>query len=559
MTSRCTAAIYARFSTDLQSRASIQDQIRKCREYAERQDWKVLADHTYADEGVSGVGADRPGLNRLLEAVLSRSCPFNAILVDDTSRLSRNLGDTMRIYERLNFAGIRMVSVSQGIDTENPQAEVLVTVHGLVDSLYVKELSKKTHRGLEGLALRGFHTGGRTFGYSNVRTEEGVRLQVNDPEANIVRRIFQMSADGRSLKGIARALNAEGIPPPRPRAGKQSATWCFTAIHAMLRRELYIGRVIWNRSRFVKAPGTNKRLRRARPKNEWRTLETLELRVIEDDLWRRVQERLVWVKQVYGTGHREGLLNRSASSRYLLSGFLKCGVCGANITIVTGRARRGHSRYGCSRNFNYGGQECSNNLKERQDWLENRVLADLQAQVLRPEVVNYAVEEFGRQLKMSLANLSGELAGMRERKRQLESEVQRLTKAVAEGGHSKFLLEAISERERELQGITERLLSTGAGSVDAQVSEIQQFVTERLADLRKLLYGNVELARAELAKHVTEIRMIPHRTEQKGFYVAEGEWNLLGGYPKTGRARHLSGVRARLVAGVGFEPTTFGL
>lgn len=148
MTSRCTAAIYARFSTDLQSRASIQDQIRKCREYAERQDWKVLADHTYADEGVSGVGADRPGLNRLLEAVLSRSCPFNAILVDDTSRLSRNLGDTMRIYERLNFAGIRMVSVSQGIDTENPQAEVLVTVHGLVDSLYVKELSKKTHRGL---------------------------------------------------------------------------------------------------------------------------------------------------------------------------------------------------------------------------------------------------------------------------------------------------------------------------------------------------------------------------------------------------------------------------
>ncbi len=174
-------------------------------------------------------------------------------------------------------------------------------------------------------------------------------------------------------------------------------------------------------------------------------------------------------------------------------------------------------------------------------------------------MVNYAVEEFGRQLKTSLANLSGELAGMRERKRQLESEVHRLTKAVAEGGHSKFLLEAISERERELQGITERLLSTGAGSVDAQVSEIQQFVTERLANLRTLLYGNVELARAEFAKHVTEIRMIPHRTEQNGFYVAEGEWNLLGGYPKTGRARHLSGVRARLVAGVGFEPTTFGL
>ncbi len=187
------------------------------------------------------------------------------------------------------------------------------------------------------------------------------------------------------------------------------------------------------------------------------------------------------------------------------------------------------------------------------------MLADLQERVLRPEVVDYSVKEFGRQLKASLANLSGDLARMRERKEQLEKEVHRLTTAVAEGGHSKFLLKAFADREQELREITERLLSTGQGSIDVQVSEILRSLTERLSNLRKVLYGDVALARAELAKHFTAIRMTPHQSEQGRFYVAEGEWNLLGGYPHTGRARHLSSVRARLVAGVGFEPTTFGL
>jgi site-specific DNA recombinase len=92
------------------------------------------------------------------------------LLVDDTSRLSRNQGETSRIFERLTFLGVRIVAVSQGIDTHSEQADVLMTVHGLVDSLYIKELAKKTHRGLEGRAIRGLHTGGRCFGCPPTRT-----------------------------------------------------------------------------------------------------------------------------------------------------------------------------------------------------------------------------------------------------------------------------------------------------------------------------------------------------------------------------------------------------
>src|SRR5205814_3359704 len=175
-----------------------------------------------------------------------------------------------------------------------------------------------------------------------------------------------------------------------------------------------------------------------------------------------------------------------------------------------------------------------------QDWLEDRLLSQLQSEVLKPEVIDYVVQEFGRQLESALQNLSGETARMREQKEKLESELRRLTAAIAEQGHSSFLLAAIAEREGKLREITDRLLSGGGGSVEAQVADIRRFVTERLSDLRKLLYSDVALARAELGKHVSEIRMEPDLTERH--YVAKGQWNLLGGYPKTD-------VRIGLVAG----------
>ena len=133
----------------------------------------LLKKHHYADEAVSGSGSDRGGLNRLLGAAQSVPRPFDVVLMDDTSRLSRRLAER-RIREQLEFVGVRIIAVSQGIDSQDEQSSVLFNVHALVDDLYIKELGKKTHRGLEGLAMRGFHTGGNCYGYRSVRVEGGV-------------------------------------------------------------------------------------------------------------------------------------------------------------------------------------------------------------------------------------------------------------------------------------------------------------------------------------------------------------------------------------------------
>lgn len=283
---------------------------------------------------------NRPAFTSLIRTALSNPSPFDSIIIDDTSRLSRNLADGLQIVEKLLFAGIRVAYVSQAIDTGSEQADVLMTVHGLVDALYIKELGKKTHRGLEGKALRGLHAGGRCYGYTNVKTPEGVQQVINEHEAHVVRRIFEMSADGRSLKGIAKALNAEKVPSPRPRKGRKGE-WCPSAIRAMLCNDRYAGKIVWNRSRFVKVPGSNRRVARPRPPEEWLINPAEHLRIVSDGLWAKVQTRLKRMKEMYGYGRPGGMVSRTATSPYLFSGPLVCSICGGKLTIVSGRGKRG--------------------------------------------------------------------------------------------------------------------------------------------------------------------------------------------------------------------------
>jgi hypothetical protein len=118
------------------------------------------------------------------------------------------------------------------------------------------------------------------------------------------------------------------------------------------------------------------------------------------------------------------------------------------------------------------------------------------------------------------------------------------------------VVEAINTRQQELDEINRQLLATGPDSVSAEIGRIRPFVSERLGNIRTLLNADVQKAKAELAKHVTAIRMVPEADGKKGRYVAAGEWNLLGGY----EAADSQGEKCvRMVAGGGFEPPTFGL
>src|ERR1700730_51145 len=530
--SRLRCAVYARFSSDRQSLTSIDDQVRKCREHAERNEWEVLDRHIYIDEAVSGASTERDGLQKLLAAVTQPSRPFDCILIDDSSRLTRRLADALNLYERLAFAGIRVVAVSQGVDTENPQAELLIGVHGLIDAVYWRELGQKTHRGMQGLALRGLHTGGRCFGYSSVKSSDGsTRLEVNPSQAEIINRIYRLCAEsGYSLKRIAHTLNSEGVLAPQPQKGRFSRSWCVSSVRHVLLNRKYIGKTVWNTKRKVRVPGTGKRVYRPRPESEWTTLEMPHLRIVSDELFAAAGQRFEKVKRLYGRAGNESKGLIVGPRRYLFSGLLKCSECGGSITLVSGRGRNGADRYGCSLHHQRGTSVCTNSLLVRRDELEESLLRGLSESVLRTEVFDLAVEKMEEVLSAQFAGTDAELARLRQRKQQIETEIARWIRAIAEGQASQSIMAAIGKHEEELRSITDKLLEPRPGSLRDKLDELRTFAVSRLTKMRELLAHpeNVEKAHEAIAERVGQLTLEATTENGKRTYLAHGKVDFFG-------------------------------
>ena len=559
MTPILRCATYARYSSSQQRDSSIVDQQRNMMRYAETKGWRILTDFMFSDEAISGAGLDRPGFQQLLRAAKASPRVIDVILVDDTSRISRSLADTVRLREDLNFTGIRFIAVSQGIDSDDEQADVIMTVHGLVDSLYIKELAKKTHRGLEGLPLKGFHTGGSCYGYRSEKLDGGSKLQIDEEEAIVVRRIFSMSASGLSLKLMAKELNADGIPPPRGTKKKTKPSWVYTAIREMLRRDIYRGRVVWNKRKYKKRPGTNNRISVPRPESQWVVIERPELRIVPPDLWDRVQAKLKATAARF-PGMKPGLQNRSTSVPYLFSGILKCGECGANLSILTNRGKNNSgASYGCPHHVNRG--VCSNNLYQRRDALEAQLLGGLRDRLLDKAAIEEIVAQVSRSISSTKSNQPEQVRGLEKAQTQVEAEMSNLADAIGKSGGSAFLLKALQAKEADRDSIVASLARYSPHALDSVDPDwIRTRIQAELEDIGGLLNLDAPRAKAELHKHVTEIRMTPSQSEGDRFYVAEGKWDLMGDGSRGPQL--LSGKEGQyfqMVAGVGFEPTTFGL
>jgi len=156
--------------------------------------------------------------------------------------------------------------------------------------------------------------------------------------------------------------------------------------------------------------------------------------------------------------------------------------------------------------------------------LETRLLERLQAEVLHPEVVDYTLLRFEKELNKALSSVDNESEQLRRKKAQLKKEVHNLTQALADG-YSPAITGELAVRERELASITDQLLSINPTLIRTRMKDIRTFVRRRLADIRELLNSDVAKAKTELFKHIQEIRLYPDGQT----YKAAGEWDLLGG------------------------------
>jgi site-specific DNA recombinase len=529
-TLRCAA--YARYSTDRQNPLSTEDQLAKCRQYAHERGWAFVEGQVYTDEEVSGATLDRVGLRQLRAAAKEKPRAFDVLLIEDASRLSRRQADVLNLCDELGFSGVRICFISQGIDSEDRTFQLLLLARGMIDQLSLTDTAARVRRGLEGLIRRGLHTGGRCFGYRS-RKESGdtggVRLEIHEPEAEIVRQIFQLYADGLSLKGITRKLNSERVVSPQPQQGRISRSWCPSSIRVILHNERYIGKVLWSRKHKVRDPKTGRRVFRKREGEEpIRGADVPHLRIISDELWAAVRERQELVKRLYEEANKPpGLLRSSAmNAPYLFSGLLKCHECGANMQIVAGRGRNHKTQtYGCPMNAHRGDAVCPNRIRVRRDVLERELLAGLQEKVLSQDVVDYVLEQFEARLIKELENIGSEMDSMKAQKAELEARIQRLVSGLATGIQSPAVMGEIANCERQLAAISDRLLSSTSDSVRTRIKRLREQAMERIRDLREYLNTDTPKARQFLERHIGKIIMEP---AGKG-YVASGSWDLLGG------------------------------
>lgn len=470
------ALIYARYSTTLQSEASIEDQVRVCSERAASEGLSVAGVHT--DYAISGAVRDRPGLNALLEQVRSG----DVIIAESVDRLSRDQEDIAAIAKRVTYAGARIVTVSEG-----PVGKLHVALNGLMADLYRDNLADKTRRGQTGRVLAGFAPGGRAYGYRRVnRFDErgdpihGLR-EIDEDEAAVISRIFAEFVDERSPREIAKRLNAEGIPGPS--GGK----WSAASINGdrvrgngILQNDLYRGVLVFNRTRRFYDPDTRKKRIRVRPSEEWTVRPAPELRIVSDDLWASVSAR-----RARFDGTRAELQRRP---KRLLSGLAQCGCCSGNYIVI------GPEKWGCGNHRHRG--DCDNNRTIQTHMLERRVLAGLQEQLLDPDVVREVVLEYHRASTRRSAEQVKERQKAERRRDQAQARVERLLRAVTDGGSEFAEIRAALEAARSDLAAAETVLAdVGVGGVIAMHPNIAEEYRRSVADLRQLLDGTGEESR----------------------------------------------------------------
>jgi site-specific DNA recombinase len=545
------AAIYARYSSELQRDASIEDQVRLCRARIDTEKWTPAG--VYTDHAMSGSIRMRPGYQKLLED--ARAGGFEIVVSEALDRLSRDQEDVAGLYKHLSFAGVTMITLAEGAISE-----LHVGLKGTMNALFLKDLGKKTWRGLEGRVRQGRSGGGLCYGYDVVKETDALGdplhggRTVNDAEAAIIRRIFANYSTGKSPRAIARDLNLEALPGPGGRAWVDTTIrGHFTRRTGILNNELYAGRLIWNKQRYVRDPRTGKRLARPNAEDLWVVHDIPELRIIDQAMWDKVHARLSAVREVPGVKkaiEKKFWLKRRA--KHLLTGLAKCGVCGGDL------APAGQDYLACSAARRKG--TCSNKKSVRRPVLEGIILDTLKDNLMAPDLVKEFIREFHAEVNRRRHDVELGAGLKRKELDDVTRKLDGLISAIADGLRATGLQTKLDELEARKVVLEKEVAAapTSAPRLHPNLAEVYRRKVENLQealrdpsthsealDILRGLVDRVVVTPAGRGFTIELIGAIAHMIK------------LSAGSESLTKEPYLSSVK--VVAGRGFEPLTFRL
>jgi hypothetical protein len=348
-------------------------------------------------------------------------------------------------------------------------------------------------------------------------------MVIDPSEAVVVQRIFTEFIEGKAITGIARSFNEEGIRGRR----RSHSGWSAVSVGRILRNHKYIGRWMWNRTENRRDPVTGRLRKFPKPESEWHISLDDDLRIIPQDVWDRAVKRWAEIEQTWP--RRPGKRGYEVRQRsyvqthptHLLSGSLRCGVCGGAIGQVSGK---GAGYYGC---LGAPRRACSNQLLVPRRLAERRLVAAVQEK-LTPSRVHYVLERVEEEIHKLLGHLPEKIRFTKAALAEEERRVGNFIEFIGNGKGTPALAQALLSAEQKVIGFQNELRALEASAADVFKSPPVEWVVERLGKIREVLEGETAKSALLLRRILGPIRLLPVRPEVgRPYYKAETALQVL--------------------------------
>ena len=450
----------------------------------------------------------------------------------------------------------------KAVQLDTPTDKVMLALRGFTDESERTRGAQRTHDAMLRKARAGHVTGGRVYGYDNIEILSGlldaygrpkrdhVERRPNQEQAVVVRRIFQLCAAGKGMVSIARLLNDEGRPAPRNSQGRR-ISWSPSSVRSLLFRRLYLGEVIYNKTKKRNLWGIQQQ--RKRPEGEWIKIPMPQLQIVTDVEWKAAHNRLDATRSSYLRGTKGALWGRPAStldSKYLLTGLVKCGLCGGSL-YVRGSSRKGQRAlfYGCT-NFHLRGRTaCTNSMLIPMEDANDAVVKVLANEVLDPRVTDVVVRKALEKFRASEQDWMEQRQALHKQITAVDMELRHLVTAISAGGDIPALVEAVKASNDRRAALSQRLAEVdGQQHTQTDYDELEQELKDHFRhSWETMLSRQIEQTRQILRKlfHGDRLPFLPKTFERGGQVEFTGTASI--GRLVTGRAK-------ALVSPTGFEP-----
>ncbi len=438
---RCV--LYPRVSTEMQVDGySLEGQKNMLTRFADREEMIVV--DTYEDAGKSGKSIEgRPAFQKMLRDI-EDGLDIDYILVYKLSRFGRNAADILNSLELVQSYGVNLICIEEGIDSSQTSGKLLISVLSAVAEIERENIIEQTMNGRREKARQGGWNGGfAPYGY----TLEDNKLMIEETEAVAIRKIFELYTSSEiGLGGIANQLNLQGIRKI-PRQNGTLEDWTGHFIKLILDNPVYCGKIAYGRRTKEKVKGTKNDYQMKR-NDDYILTEGQHKGIVSEEVWEKAHAKRL----------RTGVKQPSKIGRdrvHLLSGLLKCPVCGSPMytnkhawTNKDGTYKEIYY-YVCSRNRMVRGKHCEYKAMLKKTDIEPMVIEAIREIVRNEEYAQAIKKRIGVQIDTKAVDkeLKGYQAKLKEvdlNKTRLEREIDSLP------ADAKY-------RERKLHDMTLRL------------------------------------------------------------------------------------------------------